>query len=262
MDELTELDRAHARMEANEADIAARLGFFERLADTEFFMLLEKEPDANSVIPRVFAFDGQDYVLVFDREQRLAEFVGDITPYVALSGRAIMNMLAGQEIGLGVNLDVAPSSILIPGDAVAWLLDKLAQGTEINHEQPTKLHPPTGVPELLLQALNTKLALAMGLAQSAFLVRTEYTNGRSGLLLGIIDAAEASEHALSQAVSEALVFSGLENETLDVAFFKPSESICASLAKVGLRFDIPKVPDNQSTPTPPGMNPDQPPRLR
>ncbi|MGR3660880.1 MAG: SseB family protein [Paracoccaceae bacterium] len=262
MDEFTELDRAHTRMEADDADVAARLSFYERLADTEFFMLLEKEPDANSVIPRVFPFSGQDYVLIFDREQRLAEFVGDITPYVALSGRAIVNMLAGQGIGLGVNLDVAPSSILIPDDAVAWLLGMLAQGTEVNHDQPAELRPPIDVPEALLQALNTKLALAMGMAQTAFLVRALYTNGRSGLLLGIIDAAAASEPALSQAVSEALVFSGLENETLDVAFFKPSESICANLAKVGLRFDIPKVPDKQSTPTAPGMDPDLPPRLR
>lgn len=50
----TPLDRAHARMEAATDDSHARLGFYERLADAEVFLLLEKEPEGDHLTPQVF----------------------------------------------------------------------------------------------------------------------------------------------------------------------------------------------------------------
>ena len=46
MTEATPLDIAHAAMMADESDDAARLRFYERMADVELFLLLEAEPDA------------------------------------------------------------------------------------------------------------------------------------------------------------------------------------------------------------------------
>ena len=45
MTNLTPLDKAHAAMDADEADDAARLKFYQRLADSELFLL---EPHAGA----------------------------------------------------------------------------------------------------------------------------------------------------------------------------------------------------------------------
>ena len=102
MTETTPLDQAHAAMEAAPEDDAARLRFFERLADSELFILLDKEPEGDRISPEIFDTGEGRFVLVFDREERLAQFANRIVPYAALSGRVIASMLAGQGVGLGV----------------------------------------------------------------------------------------------------------------------------------------------------------------
>lgn len=262
MNDLTELDRAHERMQADETDTAARLGFYERVADTEFFLLLERKPEGDTLNPLIFPVENGKFALIFDAEERLSEFAEGIVPYVAMSGRAVANMLNGKNIGLGINLGVAPSSILLPGDAVGWLLEKISTGPEMSGDRPIDLKPPTDVPEVLLQALNTKLALAADMAKCAYLVKTRFLDGRPGLMLGFVNASPASEVALSQAVSEALIFSGIEKGTIDVAYFRQQDEICTVLERVGLRFDLPTTSKKVRSVSAPGMDPDRPPRLR
>jgi hypothetical protein len=126
----TPIDVAHAAMIADPDDDALRLRFFDRLAEAELFLLLEREPEGDQVSPRLFDVAEGRFVLVFDREERLSGFAGDVAPYAALSGRAIAQMLAGQEIGLGLNLEVAPSSILLPDAALNWLAETVGQAPE------------------------------------------------------------------------------------------------------------------------------------
>ncbi|MHC0053667.1 SseB family protein [Actibacterium sp. D379-3] len=259
----TALDLAHAAMEAAPEDDAARLRFFERLADSELFLLLAEEAEDDNVTPDVFALEGGRFVLVFDREERLAEFVGVTAPYAALSGRLIAAMLAGQGIGLGVNLGVAPSSILIPAEAVDWLAGILSQQPTEVEALPVEITPPAGVPDFLLGALDAKLGTAAGLAPLVYLAGVLYEGGQQGHMLAFIDAMPGAEGALTQAAGEALTFSGIEAGAIDVAFFDASDPIAARLARVGLRFDIPEpVRVDATGPQAPGMEPDKPPKLR
>ncbi|MEM6312391.1 MAG: SseB family protein, partial [Pseudomonadota bacterium] len=122
---MTDLDNAHAAMQAAPDDDTARLRFYERLADTELFLLLAGEPDGDRVEPALFEVENQQFALVFDREERLSQFVGRVAPYAGLPGRALAQMLAGQGVGLALNLDVAPSAMLIPAEAVDWLVATL-----------------------------------------------------------------------------------------------------------------------------------------
>ena len=92
-DEKTVLDEAHAAMVAAPENGAARLRFYERLADSELFLLLERESDGESIEPQVFPLEGGPVVLVFDRELRLGEFLGKPAPYAALSGRQAAKLL-------------------------------------------------------------------------------------------------------------------------------------------------------------------------
>lgn len=257
----TPIDRAHAAMQTDSDDDTRRLAFYERLADSELFLMLESEPEGDSISPRIFETEQGTYVLAFDREERLAAFAGGPAPYAALSGRTLAGMLSGQDLGLGLNLGAAPSEMLIPAEAVAWLHATLSERPEEMQETPEELHPPAGLPERLVAALDIKLATASGLAKLAYLSGVTWKNGRRGHLMALIDPVPGSEPALARAVGEALIFSGLDAGELDVTFLKASDPVSARLARVGLRFDLPEPPKPEG-PAAPGMDPDKPPKLR
>jgi hypothetical protein len=264
MTDQTPLDAAHAAMEAAPADDAARLRFYERLADGEMFLLLTQEAQGDNITPEVFDLGDASFVLVFDREDRLAQFVGKPAPYAALSGRVIAGLLAEQGIGLGVNLEVAPSSILIPPEAVTWLAETLGNAPAEAEARIEAVSPPRGLPDLLLTALDAKLASAAGLAETAYLLGVTYEGGGKGHMLAFVDATPGAQGALAKAVAEALTFSGIEAGALDVAFFRASEPMAAKLAHHGLRYDLPKPPEavQEVLRMAPGADPARPPKLR
>lgn len=263
MTEKTALDHAHALMEATPEDDAARLRFYERLAESELFLLLSAEATGDQISPEVFDLSDSTFVLVFDREERLTAFTGKPSAYAALPGRAIAGMLAGQAMGIGLNLEVAPSSILIPPGAVDWLAETLGHGPDEQQARPTELHPPKGLPDALLTALDAKLGLAAGLARKAYLAAVTYDDGTRGHLLGLTGTRPGAEEALARAVNEALVFSGIEAGSLDVVFLADSDPLTPRLARVGLRFDLPEpAVATRIDVAPPGSDPDKPPRLK
>lgn len=260
MAEMTPLDDAHAAMMASQDDDAARLRFYERIVDVELFMLLEAEPDGDQVSPVLLE---EGYVLVFDRAERLAAYVGATAPYVALSGRAIAGMLEGQDIGMAVNIGVAPSEILLPAGAVAWLRDTLAHEAGEVEARIEQVLPPKGLPETLIAAIDAKLATATAMAAGAFLVAVDYKAGGRGHLLAFVGAIPRAQDALVRAASEALTFSGIDAGAMDVGFFEPNDPVVEKLARVGLRFDLPQGDGLQHTPRmPPGSDPSKPPILK
>ncbi|WP_170478555.1 SseB family protein [Ruegeria arenilitoris] len=262
MTEETILDQAHAEMESAETNDEARLRFFERLADSELFLLLTEEARDENISPELFDVADGRFVLAFDREDRLARFAGRPVPYVALSGRVLSTMLSDRGIGLGLNLDVARSSTLIPPEALAWLTDTLKHGPEEVLQRFKEFLPPKGLPDRLLQALDIKLASATGLAVSAYLAGTKTAAGGQGHLLGFVAAIEGAEPALARAVSEALTFSGVEAGALDVGFFDAESPAAIALAKVGLRFDLPQPKVTEMERAAPGRDPERPPILK
>ena len=263
MTETSPLDAAHAAMEAAPDDGAARLRFYERLGDNELFLLLTEEAQGDALSPEVFEVADGQFVLAFDRESRLAQFTGQPAPYAALSGRVLSQMLAGQGVGMGLNLDVAPSSILIPADALAWLSETLRHAPDEITSRFSKISVPAGLPEAVISALDTKLATASGYAQAAYLVGVVYENGARGHLLGFVGAQPHTQTALAKAAGEALTFSGVEAGSIDVAFFDEADQITAKLDRFGLRFDLPTPPDPELVGNiAPGSNPDKPPILR
>ncbi|MEM9967274.1 MAG: SseB family protein [Pseudomonadota bacterium] len=260
MTEQTPLDLAHATMTQAPEDDTARLRFYERVADVELYLLLEAEPDGDQVTPKLFQ---ETYVTVFDRTERLAAYVGAPAPYVALSGRAIAGMLEGQDLGMAVNIGVAPSEILLPAGAMAWLRETLAHQPGAVEARIERVVPPAGLPETLIAAIDAKLATATAMAAGAFLVGVVYDGGGRGHLLAFVGAIERAQDALVRAASEALTFSGIDAGAMDVGFFAPDDPVVTKLAKVGLRFDLPQGEALQHTPRlPPGADPSKPPILK
>ncbi len=258
----TLLDAAYAAMQSEDADDGARRRFYERLTGTELFLLLEAEAVDDKISPHVFDLSDHSFVLVFDQEQRLSQFTGIISPYAALSGRAICQMLAPQGLGMGFNLDVAPSSILLPPEAVQWLAEMDA-APELVTARVQAFAAPAGLPKAFLQMLDARLAAAEGLADLAYLVQATYENGSTGHMLVFINARPDAQEALARTVAQALVFSGLEAGVLDVTFVDDSDILAAELARIALRFDLPEPPQPKKVEhVTPGSDPDSPPILK
>ncbi len=258
---MTPLDQAFAAMDAAPEDDALRLRYYERLADCELFLLLEREPDGDNIDPQIFELEEGQFVLGFDRAERLSAFMGREAPYAALSGRSLVRLLAAQGLGLGVNLEVADSAYLLPSEVLSWLVDVLERRPEAKEMRVREVAAPGAMPELLLSALDAKLALMGAAARIAYLAKATYEDGTLGHMLAFVEPAPGAESALSQAASEALTFSGLEAGQLDVTFLNASDPVAAQLARVALRFDLPEPPKPQ-IPGAPGMNPEKPPKLR
>jgi hypothetical protein len=259
----TPLDRAHAAMQAAPDADTVRLRFYDRLVEAELFLMLAREAEGDKAEPELFDVGDARFVLVFDTEDRLSGFAGRAVPYVALSGRSIVAMLAGQEIGIALNPEVAPSSILLPPEAVDWLAETTAQGPSEAEARPEELRAPAAVPDGLLEAIDAKLRTATGLARRGYLAEVLYDTGVRGHLIGFTGAVPGAEPALARAIQEALVFSGLEAAALDVVFLRDSDPVTAQLARVGLRFDLPEpemLPEVERSA--PGSDPMRPPILR
>ncbi|GAB5448025.1 MAG: SseB family protein [Gymnodinialimonas sp.] len=257
---MTPLDEAFTAMENAPDDAQVRLAWFDRLAASEMFLLLEGEAEGDRIKPKIFSVDGADLVVAFDREERLAAFAGDVAPFVGMSGRVMAGMLSDAGLGLAVNLGTEFETVL-EREAIGWLSGTLSQAPETVEDRPDEVLPPDGLPETLLTALDARLATTHGRASLAYLLATRFDDGRRGHLLAFVEAMDGTESALAQLVGDALSFSGLEAGSLDVGFFRASDPMCATFAKVGLRFDLPQLADPMA-PVAPGSDPDKPPRLR
>lgn len=261
----TEIDAAHDRMTTAPEDEAARLAFYDRLADAELFVLLAREPSGDVVEPRIYDLEEGRFALAFDLEERLSLFAEGPAPYVALPGRVIARFLSEEGLGLGINLGVAPSAYLMAPATLAWLADTLDHMPEQARARPSGYCAPDGAPDALLRTLGAKLARLAGLAARAHLVQVSYEDGGSGLLLAFEGARAGAEPALAKAVSEALVFSGVEAGALDVTFLAAGDPALAPIAGYGLCLDLPEpAPEEVRVlhPAAPGMDPSRPPKLR
>lgn len=259
---MTPLDTAFEAMDQDPDNTAARLRFFERLADSELYLLLEAEPaeNRNQVSPRLFPVEDQTYALIFDSAERLSDFAEDAAPYLTLEGRELAEFLRGKAIGLGLNLGVAPSSTLLPASAVDWLAGALDnQASEVS-VQVREVTPPVGVPQEFLKALDVKLSALAGLARGAILAGTVFDNNSRGTVLAVLDAPENAQSTLREAISEAVSFSAT-GLGLDIFFTQSDDPSVAPLRKVGLVFSIPERPQPKPL-TAPGLDPAKPPKLR
>ena len=257
---MTPIDIAFSEMEANESNDNARLRFYERLIDCELFMLLEAESDGQSIKPDLFEVENEQVALVFDKEDRLADFSNSIVPFVALSGRTIISLIEGKNISLGLNLSVAVSSIILPPNVISWMAKTISKGPTLSEAKIKEVLPPRTLPEAVVSALDTKLATMVGYADIAYLAEVIYDNDIHSSAIVFINANIDAEVSIANAISETLIFSGVEAGILDVMFLNAENQVCAKLAKIGLRFDLPK-PINKKQQSAPGTDPDKPPIL-
>jgi hypothetical protein len=258
----TPIDAAFAAHVAAPDDEALHLRFLERVMDGELHVLLEAEPEGDRLVPQVFDLAEGRFVLAFDRDARLSEFLDAPAPYAALAGRRLVEMLAGQGIGIGLNLGVAPSETLLPAESVVWMAARMAPPGRVIEARPERVGPPRDVPADLLAALDAKLAAMAGLIGAAHLITAEFADRGPALLLALVAVPEPAQAEVAAAIDETVRFSGA-GAGLDVTFLPADAALLERIAALSIRIDMPAAPESaRAVPKAPGSDPDRPPILR
>ncbi|WP_330629472.1 SseB family protein [Thioclava sp. FTW29] len=268
---MTPYDRAHAAMTAEPENDALRLAVYDRLADAELFLLLEDEVEGQDIRPQVFEAEDGAFVLAFDTEERMADFCDGPMPYAALPGRIIAQNLVGENIGLGINLGVAPSAMLLPPEALDWLSETLTHSPSHITGRPVSFEAPALPPAilgLLLPAFEAKFDQLIGAATHALLGGVTYEDGHKGHVLALLGTPESARPAIAKAMGEALTFSGLDAGELDVTFLDEDSEAAQRLLAKALVLHLPEHEHEEAPAAPqekpkgPGMDPSKPPILR
>jgi hypothetical protein len=258
---MTPLERAIVMLEATPDDSTRFSAVVERLADTEVFLAVEAATSEAEVTPKTVWLLAQEYVAIYDTELRLAESVGGKAEYLSVSGRALVQMLAGQDTGIALNPGTNAIGYVFEPKTLQWLAQSLDERPSAIAQQITQVSPPPALTPKALDALSIKLTAAQGLAKYACLVEaTDAENHKNPMLcfVGLVPDAQAD---LAKLVQEYLQFSEQDGAPWDVTYLSPDHGMVQKLLKVGLRFDLP-VPKVAVERPAPGTIPGQPPILR
>lgn len=175
-------------------------------------------------------------------------------------------MIAGKDIGLALNLGVAPSEMLLPPDAVNWMAAAAEIEPEETEARIERIAMPRELPSSLIEAIDARLAGLAHHIREAHLVEVTFTDQTGALLLALVGVAPAMQGEIAAAIGEAVQFCGLEHARLDVTFLPEDAPMRARMASVSIRIDLPEhrdAPvDEPARPKPPGSDPDKPPILR
>lgn len=246
----------------HEAAGPLRARVLSRLADTEVFVTLLAEPGDDRAELRIVDYDGLRVAIACDTEDRLSSFWEAAVPYAAMPGRVLAGMLAEQGAALLLNPGQRSEMLLDP-KSLNWLDEALASAPE---GADTTALPQFGAPEpavvaSLLEPLSQRLADMTGLAQSAALVSTQWSDGRQAHMLLIQGAKHTRQPAIAKALSELMAFLPPIEGGVDIAFAPadlPSAALIAALV-----IEIPQSPASAVSPV--HRSPDRddaPPRLR
>jgi hypothetical protein len=260
----TAIDSAFEASQAEPDDNGLYMRLLERIMDAELFLLLADEPERDRIDPHLFEMDEGRFVLAFDRGERLAEFLDTPSPYVALPGRRLVEMIAGQHVGLALNLGVAPSEMLLPPDAVDWMAQIGAGSPELHEARLTGIAMPRNLPSGLMAALDPKLAAMAEVIDEAHLVAAQFSDTDEALLLVLFGVPEAARNDVAAAIGEAVRFSGMDHARLDVTFLDTDAPARAQIEEVSVRIELPRSADldGHRSPKEPGSDPVNPPRIR
>lgn len=238
----------------HDAEGPARSLVLSRLADTELFAALVREPAEGQAELQIFDLPEGPVALACDREERLAGFVGGPVAYVALPGRVLAAALAAEGQGLLVNPGQV-SQMLLDNGTLAWLTRALeARPSFAPDAAPERVTAPDpAVVAALAGPVSLRLGDMADLVGRAALFASTYADGRRNHTLLLLGVAEPHREALAKAFAELLAFLPEQPGGVDLGF---ADSAVPALAVV-LEPPAPEV----EAPAP-QRDPKAPPRLR
>ena len=245
---MTPLDRAFAAF--GEDEVGRRV-VYATLAATPLVVALERPADGDRIEPLVLETGEGQFALAFDSEERLGGFLPRGTDYAVVPGRGLIGMLAGAGLGLGVNLEVAPSALLLSAEDLGWIVAEAAGGEA---RAVAQVDPGVGdAPGVLVEALALRAGELEGMCSGLCPVVDE-----QGVLVVALDVPAGAKAALLAGMAELAGMLGLAGG-IGVVFEVWDGPVHAAVDGPVPELDFRPV---KHEPKPgPGMDPDNPPRL-
>ncbi len=230
------------------------------IARSELFVATTTEVMGSDFDPMLVSFGEEPYIAVFDSAAKLSDFEGASGHFVSVSGRAIAQMLVGQNIGVVLNPKSHSWSHVLDVETLEWMaeLDRFELIEDDLNE--LTIQPISQGATELVQALDEVLPAAMGLASCVFLVEVSADGSRHSAAI-FCDAKSDAHSVLKQLIQEMVLYSGQIQSELSVGFVQSDSPQYSTFVRQGLRLDIPQ-PKRAATITAPGMDPQKPPKLR
>jgi len=253
----TALDSAYASMMAAPDQEEFRSRYYGLLAATELFVLLEREPGAKFE-PLMIEMEGTRFVLAFDLDARMGAFCDGPTPYVAMSGRALVEALAGARMGIAVNPGLE-AAMFVPVEAVDWMRTRTGEDLSQAEAKIDEISAPEVTDVEALKAIDARLAVFTGASRSAYLVKARYGAETAHLMI-FVGVPEAARSSVAGSLAEVVRFIA-PDLALDTIFVDAGAGIVEAAARVGLRFDMSSDETAAKAPKAPGSDPDKPPIL-
>ena len=127
------LDQALQSMRQDMADTTSQSKFYDIFLNTTFCVpkLDPQELDGDAAIaegealPLIIESDGNDYLMIFDTEERLKEWAGKSVKWVGVPGH-VLAATTMAPLHLAMNVGTAHSKQFLP-DEIAWLRDVVEQ---------------------------------------------------------------------------------------------------------------------------------------
>ena len=248
----TALDLAFERARSAEEDSGA---FYDALFATTVFMPIRNayneagessDTEAQSIEPLVWEVEGDETLLLFDTEERLARWATEPMNYVGIPGSTFFKMFQG-ELQVAVNLTVAPSSVMIPVDVVSWLHDRAEAMVETEEVPAGTGMDVTAPPELAPEAVGRITAKLAGLRNEiheAIIFSLAIDAGEEesirrvvlGVALTVGGIEDADIIATSLAETATIAFNG--ERAFEVALLDPESPLMNAARNVGVKLPI------------------------
>lgn len=248
----TALDLAFERARVDEVGAGI---FYDALFAATVFMPIrnaydengeENESEARSIEPLVYEVEGNETLLLFDTEERLARWASEPMNYVGIPGSTFFKMFQG-ELQVAVNLAVAPSSVMIPADVVSWLHERAEAAVESEEVPAGTGMDVTAPPELSPESIGRITARLAGLRREVheaiiFSLAIDAAEEESirrvvlgiSLTVGGIEDADAIATSLAETATAA--FNG--ERAFEVALLDPESPLMTAARKVGVKLPI------------------------
>jgi hypothetical protein len=125
---MTDLDKALEKCQQNSDDEAGRTPFYDLFLNSNFFVPTHEDqrPDTENtgaapgqVVPLIIEAGGNDYLIFFDREERLRNWAQAEVSFVEVPGHVLASMSA-PPLHWALNLGCEFSKEFLP-EEIAWL---------------------------------------------------------------------------------------------------------------------------------------------
>ena len=203
-----------------------KLEFYRRIFGNDFLVVLQNSDFDDDFRPKIFDTQEGKFLLCFENNQKLTNFITQETAHVLLSFKEIIELIKNKKIGIALNIG-NHSGILLDLKAVDWIEQVISAGqVEELRSVPIEFEFPTLGNEFLLSNLKIVLETMSGMTKKAILAQAHYKDLNVCLFLGFIDSPQLFHKFIKERLLDVLTLHKSDRIFLDVAFLSSSSFLC------------------------------------